>query len=421
MKALKHALIAIFYAAIAAGTVLVLPRFVPSIDLNTAIIIGGTLLVGFALLHEVFARQDEEHRLASELHSLRNDHSDVLSELANARREVGSIQKAIEKSALGQTAKDMADDLTKVATEVKLLQGLVDQLTGAGDQAAAGRQVANLPILAGSPGGNVDDGDMVPGTRPPTETEFDDQEVLEFIQDALREDGVELYLQPIVSLPQRKRKFYEAFTRIRDRDGKIVRPDHFIWVAEREGLITAIDNMLLFRCVQLLREAQKRNHNISFFCNISPYTLADQAFFRDFLEFMNENKELAANLVFEFAHSTIANEDDEIRHHLTRLANMGFRFSLDQVNSLNLDFGRLGRDHFRFVKIEADKIIAEFENPGGDTDIEIQDLKRTLERQGIDLIVEKIESESGLLDVLDLEVDFGQGYLFGEPQRSQLA
>jgi cyclic-di-GMP phosphodiesterase TipF (flagellum assembly factor) len=49
-------------------------------------------------------------------------------------------------------------------------------------------------------------------------------------------------------------------------------------------------------------------------------------------------------------------------------------------------------------------------------EVTIQDLKRTMARHGIQLIAEKIESEAKLLEVLDLDVDYGQGYLFGEPQ-----
>jgi cyclic-di-GMP phosphodiesterase, flagellum assembly factor TipF len=45
--------------------------------------------------------------------------------------------------------------------------------------------------------------------------------------------------------------------------------------------------------------------------------------------------------------------------------------------------------------------------------------KHALDEQAIDLIVEKIESEQSLLEILDLPVDFGQGYLFGEPRAAK--
>jgi cyclic-di-GMP phosphodiesterase TipF (flagellum assembly factor) len=46
-------------------------------------------------------------------------------------------------------------------------------------------------------------------------------------------------------------------------------------------------------------------------------------------------------------------------------------------------------------------------------------MKRALRAAGVSVIVEKIETESALLDLLDFEIDFGQGYLFGEPRLSR--
>ncbi|HCX66812.1 MAG TPA: diguanylate phosphodiesterase, partial [Rhodobiaceae bacterium] len=49
-------------------------------------------------------------------------------------------------------------------------------------------------------------------------------------------------------------------------------------------------------------------------------------------------------------------------------------------------------------------------------DIHAADLKELLKRNGIQLIVDKIENEREVVDVLDYDVEFGQGYLFGEPR-----
>ena len=58
------------------------------------------------------------------------------------------------------------------------------------------------------------------------------------------------------------------------------------------------------------------------------------------------------------------------------------------------------------------------QNEGQSAD-RIQALKRRLDGAGIDLIVEKIETEQMLVELLDYNIDFGQGYLFGEPRLSQ--
>ena len=49
--------------------------------------------------------------------------------------------------------------------------------------------------------------------------------------------------------------------------------------------------------------------------------------------------------------------------------------------------------------------------------MDLAGLRDDLARAGIALVVEKIESEEMLLDLLDYNIDFGQGYLFGEPKK----
>jgi cyclic-di-GMP phosphodiesterase TipF (flagellum assembly factor) len=249
---------------------------------------------------------------------------------------------------------------------------------------------------------------------PPVAEGLDEQTILDLVREGLRANAVELALQPIVSLPQRKRRFFECFSRVRTHDGGVIVPEQYLEVAERHGLVTAIDNLLLFRCIQTLRRIRKGNANVGFFLNISPNTLADRGFFRDFIQLMAQNIELAPALVFEFPQRALAEADDSLWRDLDRLAQMGFRFSIDQVTDLDLDAATLSGRHFRFLKLEAGRVTEAARSGllGNDPKL----LKRTLDSYAIDLIIERIETEPMLLEVLDLHVDFGQGFLFGEPR-----
>lgn len=409
MSFIRHLLIALAYSAIAASVALMLPRTFAGIDPNTAIMLGAVVLIGSALLHEVFVRQEEEGKLTDEVQDLRAGHGKVMGELTRARQEVGNIYRAIEQMAGKRGgSKELEADVGKVMAEVKMLQGLVEQMTRTADRESPPDEVLTLG-----------DADLAAAGEPeyaPPPPPLDDAVVLHLVREAIAKDRVDLVLQPMVSLPQRKRQFYEAYTRVRDENNEVFTPGQYIAVAEREGLVTALDNLMLFRCVQLLRNRHSRNRNIGFFCNISPRTLADTKFFNEFVMFMSENAKLAPFLIFEFSHATIANQDDDIRRQLTRLAALGFRFSLDQVSTLNLDYAALAEQHFKFIKVEAATILREI--PAQSTDIDLQDFKKALERQGIDLVVEKIETEEVLREILDFQVDYGQGYLFGAPKSS---
>ena len=100
------------------------------------------------------------------------------------------------------------------------------------------------------------------------------------------------------------------------------------------------------------------------------------------------------------------------------MAELGFRFSLDQVTHLNLNFSSLAARSFRFVKVDARFLL----DSSADikSDIAVADIKHQLDRYGLNMIVEKIEQESDLVELLDFEVDFGQGFLFGEPRLSRV-
>ncbi|HEY3149825.1 MAG TPA: EAL domain-containing protein, partial [Dongiaceae bacterium] len=306
-----------------------------------------------------------------------------------------------------------------VVAEVKVLQSLVERLYSARAGAptpppaveatatdGTGAQRAAAAVAANAASGSL--------PMPPVAEGLDEQTILDLVREGLRENAVELALQPIVSLPQRKRRFFECFSRVRTGDGKIIVPEQYLAVAERHGLVTAIDNLLLFRCIQTLRRIRKSNANVGFFLNISPNTLADRGFFRDFIQLMAQNIELAPALVFEFPQRALAQADDSLWRDLDRLAQMGFRFSIDQITDLDIDAATLSGRHFRFLKLEAGRVMEAARTGLFGNDPKL--LKRTLDSYAIDLIIERIETEPMLLEVLDLQIDFGQGYLFGEPR-----
>ena len=86
---------------------------------------------------------------------------------------------------------------------------------------------------------------------------------------------------------------------------------------------------------------------------------------------------------------------------------------------LDFDVEALAELGFNFVKVEVRTLLPE-DSIGEDALSEhVIGLKRRLDSTGIDLIVEKIETEQILLELLDYNIDFGQGYLFGEPRKSQ--
>jgi cyclic-di-GMP phosphodiesterase TipF (flagellum assembly factor) len=188
----------------------------------------------------------------------------------------------------------------------------------------------------------------------------------------------------------------------------------FVDTAESAGLMPKLDNLLLFRCVQVTRHLRMKNRDVGLICNISASTLADVVQFRLLLDFMDANRALASALTFEFSQSAYRAFGPFELEGLAALAERGFRFSMDHVIDLRMEPKDLADHAFRFLKVPASLLLNKTTN--AQSDIHPQDLADLLARSGIDLIAERIESESEVLDLLDHDVRFGQGFLFSAPR-----
>ena len=250
-----------------------------------------------------------------------------------------------------------------------------------------------------------------------------DDPILRAVKSALAEGRVDLHLQPIVSLPQRRVAFYEGFTRLRTEDGALIMPAEFLDAARRSNLLSTIDNMTLFRCVQIVRKLAERDRRVGVFCNISASSLEDDAFFPDFLAYMEANRDLAGALIFELQADRFEGRSRKMRQNMDQLVNLGFRFSIDHASGLALDLPRLQDAGIRYVKVNGDILLRELNAPDGERPISsIQrrldgaDVAPVFSRYGVTLISEKMEDEASVVEILPYDIPFGQGNVFGAPR-----
>lgn len=246
------------------------------------------------------------------------------------------------------------------------------------------------------------------------EPTVDELPMMDEVRQSIESNRIELFLQPIMMLPQRRVRYYEALTRLRGESGSLLMPKDYLGLAESAGVMSVIDNVMLYRSVQVLRRLEQRSSARGVFCNISAHSLLDAEFFSEFISFMDQNRNLAQSMYFEFSQSMIENCGVVEEEGLSALAEMGFRFSLDQVYDLDIDFQAVQNRGFRFIKLDAEVLLHGMSE--ANAQIHAADMRSYLERYGIQLIASKIEDERTLSDVLDYHVKLGQGYIFSEPR-----
>jgi len=361
-----------------------------------AAVLIGTLGLAFGL-HNMIARGTTIGELRRELAGLADAHGLLADQLEDTQAALEAMADSLHRETDAR-----AQALT---SEVRLLEDLVARLGETLDEELAAVHARSGPMtMAASP------------------HDHQTTALIHAVREALAENRVDLYLQPVVSLPQRRTVYYESYTRLRDESGRVMMPAEFLTVAEPGGLISSIDNLLLLRCVQVVRRFAKQDRKVGIFCNISLTSLGDESFFPQFLEFMAKNRDLAGSVIFELGQDSFDRRSALEQRNMGRLADLGFRFSIDKVQALDFNFADLARSEVKFIKVSADLLLGALLDDSARTsipalkDLHYADYAALTRRYGVELVAEKVEHERQVVDILDLDVAFAQGHLFGEPR-----
>ena len=390
MRRLTLALLCATYFCLALCAALILWRTGAGVGagMSAMAAVLGLSLAGHGMIMRFIQMAD----LRGEVEAVREAHRILLDQVTGLDGRLTHVARAVDAD-LSRSA--------ELSDEVHILEDLVQRMGRRIEETPAKAEPAAFRPLPLAP-------------RPPS--------LVDAVREALSENRVDLYLQPVVSLPQRRTVFYESYSRLRDPTGQLIMPAEYLTVAEPAGLVSAIDNLLLFRCVQIVRRLTGQERRIGIFCNISMASLGDEEFFPQFLEILAANQDLSKALIFEIGQSAFERRGAFEARNMGKLADLGFRFSLDKVTNFDLDFQDLSRADVKFVKLGAQALLDELTEIDDRLvlrslpDLAAEDFAMLTRRYGVELIAEKIENERQVVDILDLNLRLGQGHLLGEPR-----
>jgi cyclic-di-GMP phosphodiesterase TipF (flagellum assembly factor) len=418
--------VAICMVLVAASLGLILYS-IAGISGSESAIVALAALTFLILYNAVSMRLRDRSDVGSQIADLSRGTADLARQVAEFGRRLAAVEgRVVSANSAG------ADRIQSVVNEIGELGGLVrqlassvasheDLLTSIQADAEATPTIATEPAKPATPPTTSEEKRAVPPPPAPTPAAAvetapsrNNSQTLAAVRSAIEENRLDIYLQPLVTLPQRKVRYYEAVTRLRDDKDQLIAAEDFIGVAEAAGLIGRIDHMVMLRCVQVLRRLMVRNKEVGVFCNVAASTLSNTATFSQCLDFLDANRALAPSFVLEFKQATFRNLGPTETEHLASLAQRGYRFSIDHVSDLRFEPRELADRGVRFIKVPASLLLDPKLN--STSDIHPSDLSDLLGRFGIDLIAEKIEGERAVVDLLDFDVRFGQGFLFAPPR-----
>lgn len=381
-------MIAAFAAYILAGGLVALAaRTLTGAPVVLAVLIGLAVVALALLFHLVASLSGERHRMISWV----AEQDRLLPELNERLMQVEENMTTM----LGGMTSQQQRQVEGLAAELTLLRQTMERFSG--ERLSGERRLA---------AGQAD------GARPLPQGDAS-RDAAALLRTALKESRVDLYLQPIVRLPSRKAAYYEAFSRLRDEQGRVFAPGNALETLGADAdaaLVPLLDNLLLFRSINLIRRVGRRRPEVKLFCNMSTSSLTDGNFLPELADFLRQQPELTGRLVLEFAARDLARVPEAAQAYLAELAGLGFAFSVDNVTDpATLNAAQLAALNVRFVKVDA-AVLLEGEAA------QSRALLAGLAQQGLTLIATRIETDRAVAEVLDLGVTHGQGFLFGEPR-----
>ena len=235
----------------------------------------------------------------------------------------------------------------------------------------------------------------------------------ERIRDALEDDRIVLYRQPIIRLESGEVHRHELLVRMRTADGDILPPDAFLPAAERFDLVQALDRRAAHQAVMLMATSEPDGEPLRLEVNVAAKTIEDPEFVDALADALRETEVDPANLILETSEQVAVSDLKRARAFSERVRELGCGFALDNFGSGFGSFFYLKHLPVDHIKIDGDLIGGLALSPV-DREIvsSIVDVARTLGRETVG---ERVNDERTLALLGELGVDYAQGFHLGAP------
>jgi cyclic-di-GMP phosphodiesterase, flagellum assembly factor TipF len=232
------------------------------------------------------------------------------------------------------------------------------------------------------------------------------------IAEALAAESMEVLLEPIQALAEGKPRHFQVSMRLHMADGAALEDKELARVAHGSGLMPSIDAARILRAARVASRLGQRGRQGAVLATLAGESLTDASFLETAAAGRGGNGGMT--LVLAFAQSEVRTFTQAHARALTALAPMGFRFGLEAVTDLDMDFAGLKEMGFAFVELDAPVFLEGLPCAGGR--IPASDVCRHLGEFGLSLVVGRIDDDWLLARILGFGVMFGKGALFGGPR-----
>lgn len=228
------------------------------------------------------------------------------------------------------------------------------------------------------------------------------------VKQALRDGQILLHYQPIIENASGRTVKYECLVRLQDESGGVIPPGRFLDVARKIRLYPRITRFVVTESLRYFRD-----RSCAFSVNISAEDIRDVHTREHIYQELHKNRKTAVRLIFELVESEGIQDFPEVNQFIRTVKGYGCRIAIDDFGSGYSNFSYLLRLQVDFIKL--DSSIVQGLTLNQESSIIIETIVGFCKKMGIATIAEFVSSKGVYDRILELGIDYSQGYYFGKP------
>jgi EAL domain-containing protein (putative c-di-GMP-specific phosphodiesterase class I) len=236
------------------------------------------------------------------------------------------------------------------------------------------------------------------------------------IESAIDQQRFSLLQQPIMSLNSCAigEEHIELLLRMQDEEGTIIMPSAFIPAAERYNIMHSVDRWVIGEAFKWLSENRERLDELSLCAiNLSGQSLGESTLYEYILEQLRHYALPAEKIAFEITETAVVSRLDQAARFISLLKRRGFRFALDDFGTGMSSFAYLKHLPVDYLKIDGSFVHNMRHDPVNRAMVE--SINHIGHLMGLQTIAEYVEDDQTLEQLIDIGVDYAQGYGVVQP------
>ena len=237
------------------------------------------------------------------------------------------------------------------------------------------------------------------------------------LRKAVNKNEFENHYQPIVDLQTASLVGFEALIRWNHPQLGLIYPGSFISIAEETGLIVPITQLIaqkacedLCRWQDQLKDKLKLTMNI----NLSSKHFLSPTLLDDIKEILNQTGMPPQQLKLEITETALMEDADETIRLVHRLKDLGLHLVIDDFGTGYSSLSYLQRLPIDTLKVDRSFVSRIKSEPDGNRNI-VEAIISLAHRLKMMVVAEGVETEEQFAILLEMNCQFGQGYLFSKP------